>query len=260
MVFEAAVLDLHGTVYRGDRLLPGAADGVRALRDAGLDVLFCSNNPTRTPADYAATLREFGVSAAPDRVLTAGVLTREYLRANHATDRVYVVGEAGLVDQLEGVDLTDDPAAAEVLLGSIDRSLSYDRLADALRAVRTGIEAFLGTDPDRVVPAGPTEADLLPGSGAVVGAVAATVGREPDLVLGKPSAVAVDAARDRLGCPPDRWLVVGDRLDTDVALGARAGATTALVETGVHGEEDLPGAEVSPDHVLDSLGAVGRVL
>jgi len=256
MTHSAAVLDLHGTVYRGDRLVPGAETGLEALAAAGLERLFFSNNPTRTPAAFADELAGMGVDATADEVLTAGVVTASYLRAHHADDAIYVVGEAGLLEQLAEFHLTEDPRRAEVLLASIDRQFSYDRLTEALRALESGA-TFLGTDPDRTIPAGP---EPMPGSGAIVGAIAATVGRDPKTTLGKPAVPAARAALDRLEAHPSECLVVGDRLDTDVALGERIGATTVLVETGIHDREDVADADVEPDFVLESLAGIDRVL
>lgn len=256
MTHSAAVLDLHGTVYRGDRLVPGAETGLESLAAAGLERLFFSNNPTRTPAAFADELAGMGVDATADEVLTAGVVTAAYLRDHHADDAIYVVGEAGLRDQLAEFRLTRDPRRADVLLASIDRQFSYDSLTEALRAIESGA-TFLGTDPDRTVPAGP---DPMPGSGAIIGAVAATAGRDPETMLGKPAPPAAQAALDRLETRPSDCLVVGDRLDTDVVLGERIGATTALVETGIHDREDVAGADVEPDFVLESLAEIDRVL
>jgi 4-nitrophenyl phosphatase len=108
-----------------------------------------------------------------------------------------------------------------------------------------------------VIPA--AEGDL-PGSGAIINAVAGVVGRDPDVMLGNPSKPARRIVRERLGLPPGDCLVVGDRLDTDIALGERAGMTTALVRTGVTDDRDLERSGVRPDYVLDSLADVGSVL
>jgi len=253
---DAAIVDLHGTVYRRDGAVPGAGRGLSALSDAGVETLFFSNNPTRTPGELVDELADCGLSASADRVLTAGVVTVEYLREHHDGDAVFLLGESGLRDQLREFELTGDPRAADVLVVSIDRSISYDRLTAALRAVESGA-TFLGTDPDRTIPVGPEPA---PGSGAVIGAVAATVGRPPDAMLGKPAGPAAAAAVDRIDADPDRCLVVGDRLDTDVALGERIGATTVLVETGIHDRTDRHEHDVDPDHVLESLGEIGDLL
>jgi len=258
MTPAGAIVDLDGTVYRGDSLLPGAADAVDRLRTAGLDILFFSNNPTRDGGAYVDRLRDLGVDVRPDEACSAGDVTTRYLERHHRDDAIMLVGSPGLRDQFRraGLRLTTDPGETEVLVGSWTREFGYEDMLAALRAVDEDT-AFLGSDPDRTVPA---EGDEIPGSGAVVGALAATVGRDPDAVLGKPSEAALEFALDRLGLSPAECLVVGDRLGTDVALGERAGMTTALVLSGVTDADEVARSDVEPDYVLDSLADVGTVL
>jgi 4-nitrophenyl phosphatase len=259
MTIRGAVVDVDGTLVRGDDPIPGSRAGLAALRDAGARPLFVSNNPTRAPAAYRDRLRDAGIDATAADVVTAGTTTVAYLREHHPDDRLFVVGESGLRTQLSGagLDLVDDPDAAEVVVASIDREFTYERLRDALWALSDDDVAFVGTDPDAVIPASERP---VPGSGAVIGAVAAAAGRDPDAVLGKPSPTARRIVRERLDVPPESCLVVGDRLDTDIALGARAGMTTALVLSGVTDAGDVADADVTPDYVLDSLEDVDRVL
>lgn len=255
---EAAIVDLDGTVYRSEQLLPGAADGIELLREAGLDTLFFSNNPIKDGQAYAATLSELGIDATPEEACSAGVVTTEYLQRHHATDSIFSISAEGLTEQFEaaGLTVTDDPDACDVLVASWTPAFDYGDMEDALAAVDESTP-FLGTDPDRIVPGadGPH-----PGSGAIIGSVAAVVGRDPDQVLGKPSAAARKIALDRLGVAPEECLVIGDRLDTDLALGAEAGMTTVLVLTGVTDRSDLEKSEIQPDYVVDSLGDIGPVL
>jgi 4-nitrophenyl phosphatase len=260
MTIRGAILDLDGTVYRGGDLIPGSADAVRALRDAGIGVVFVSNNPARPLSAFAAKLRDLGVEATAEDVITSGVVTAEYLVDEHAADELFVVGGDGFRALLRdaNLSLTDDPRAADVLVASYDRGFGYDDLVDALHVLGREGTGFVGTDPDRTIPSG--DGELLPGSGAIVGAIAHTTEREPDAVLGKPSERAARAALDRLGVPAKDCLVVGDRLDTDVALGDRVGATTAVVRTGVTDDRALDTSAVKPDHVLDSLAGVTRLL
>jgi len=259
MTYRGVVLDVDGTVVRGDEPIPGAAEGLDRLADAGLRRLFVSNNPTKRPPAYADRLRRAGFDASPDEIVTAGTITTDYLADRHADDALFVVGEAALVEQLADAGLTvvANETRADAVVISIDRSFDYDRLCAVLRACSDEDVTLVGTDPDMVIPA--AEGDV-PGSGAIINAVAGVVGRDPDVVLGKPSAPARRIVRDRLGLPPGDCLVVGDRLDTDVALGERAGMTTALVRTGVTDDRDLARSDVTPDHVLDSLADVGAIL
>jgi 4-nitrophenyl phosphatase len=253
-----AIIDLDGTVYRDGALLPGADRAIERLQDRDVEILFVSNNPTEPPEGYAADLRDLGIDVDPGSVLTAGLVTREYLEANHDDDRIYLVGEESLREQLTPFTLVADPTAADVVLASIDRSFTYDRLWEVSRAFQEADPAFVGTDPDRLIPV--SEDELAPGSGAIVGAIAATVGRDPDPMLGKPSPETAGAVADRLEADPADCVVIGDRLDTDIALGDRLGARTVLVRTGAHTEADLPGHDATPDHIIDSLGDLPGVL
>ncbi|MFB6102877.1 MAG: HAD-IIA family hydrolase [Haloplanus sp.] len=259
MTYRGVVLDVDGTVVRGDEPIPGATEGIERLNTAGLRRLFVSNNPTKRPPAYADRLGRAGFDVAPEEIVTAGTITTSYLAERHADDALFVVGERALVEQLTDAGLTvvTDETRADTVVVSIDRSFDYERLCAALRACADGEATLVGTDPDMVIPA--AEGDL-PGSGAIINAVAGVVGRDPDVVLGKPSDPALRVVRDHLGVAPESCLVVGDRLDTDVALGERAGMTTALVRTGVTDDDDLAASDVTPDYVLDSLADIGTVL
>lgn len=258
MSLRAAIVDLDGTVYRGDQLVPGAPAAIRELREAGLEVLFFSNNPTRTPEEYVSKLADLDIETSPDRVLTSGVLTAEFLADRHSSESIYLIGEEGLSRQFHDVTLTDDPVEAEVVVASIDRSFTYERLTGGLRALETGAHPFIATDPDRTIPG--ADGTSLPGSGAIVGALSAAADRDPDYVMGKPGDFAVEAALERLDVPAESCLVIGDRLDTDIAMGGSNGMRTALVLTGAHKEWDIDRFRDTPDSVLDSIANIGNLL
>ncbi len=256
--FDAALVDLDGTVVHGGSLLDGALAGVDALRAAGLDLLFLTNNPTRSPAGWADHLSEPGLSVAPDEVLTSAEATVRYLDEHHAGARALPVAGPAVVEQLQAADVTlvEDPSAAEVVVAGYHAGFDYAEMTKGLRALLDGA-TLVGTDPDRWVP---TDAGPIPGSGAVTNAVAGAAEVDPEAVLGKPSRETIDLAMDRVGVDPERCLLVGDRLDTDVAMGERAGATTALVLTGAATRSDVEAVDVRPDYVLESLAEVERVL
>ncbi|WP_126663536.1 HAD-IIA family hydrolase [Haloterrigena salifodinae] len=256
--YEAAILDVDGTIVRGEELLPNATNGLRDLEDAGVDRLLFSNNPTRGSDHYGAKLEPHGIDVDPATVLTSATVSAEYLATTHPDATVYLVGSDRLRAILEEatVGLTDDPDAADVVLGSFDEEFTFGTLWESLRALE-GDVPFYGTDPDATIPIDDGE---IPGSGAILAAMEAVAGREPDAILGKPSSVAAAAAMDRLNAAPDRTLVVGDRLNTDIALGERAGMTTALVLTGVTDRADVESSEIQPDHVLESLADVATLL
>lgn len=260
MSYRGVVLDLDGTVYRGTDPLPGAVEAIDSFRAAGLSLLCFSNNPTETRHDYVERLGEMGIDIDVDEVLSAGTVTTDYLASEHADDDIFLIGSPALREQFETADLhlVADAEAADVLVASWDAEFDYGSLTAGLRGLQDGDTTFIGSDPDRVVPSGGDR--LIPGSGAIIGAIEATTGRAVDRVMGKPSPEAVEAATDALGLPPEDCLLVGDRLDTDVALGERAGMTTVLVLTGITERADVEESDFTPDYVVDSLADVPALL
>lgn len=256
--YEGAIVDLDGTVYLGDSLISGADRGVAALRESGAAVLFVTNKAIERRAVYRDKLGKLGVPARTEDVMTSSAMAGSYLAEHHPRARVFVVGETPLRRELADHDvrLTDDPDEAAVLLASMDRQFDYDRLTDALHAMDDDT-VFLATNPDRTCP---TENGEIPDCGAMVGAIEGATGHELHGVLGKPSQTAIDAASTALGVASERCLVVGDRLETDVRMGNRAGMTTVLVLTGVTDRKTLERSSIRPDHVVDSLADVGEVL
>jgi len=248
---RGVVLDVDGTLVRGETAIPGAAEAVSRLR-ATCEVALVSNNPIKPPAAYAERLGRHDIPVDPERVLTSGTVTADHLAAEHPEDTHFVVGAPGFLELLDdrGLDTTDDPEAADVVVGSYDAEFDYDRLAESLWALDDESARFVGTDPDVTIP---TDDKPLPGSGAIIGAMANVAERDPDLVAGKPAAPAREAVLETLGLPPEDVLVVGDRLNTDIALGAEGGMRTALVLTGVATREEVEDSEVRPDHVVESI-------
>lgn len=251
MDYRGVIVDLDGTVYRGETLIPGVSEAIESLRDRGLSLLFLTNNPTRTRESYAEHLDAMGLRIAPEEVLSAGTVTTRYLLANHATDQVFVIGSSGLREQFEcaGIEMTDDPALADVVVTSHDHTFDYEDLTEGLWALDHA-EAFIGTDPDLVYPN--DDGRPLPGSGAITTAVAGVADREPDAVLGKPAPETVEIVLETIDHSPEDWLVVGDQPSTDIAFGKQAGMATLLVRSGLTGR-DSETIDPQPDYVIDSL-------
>ena len=257
-MLRGAIIDLDGTVYVGEDILDGARVGIEMLNEAGVDLLFLSNNPVKSGQRYIERLIESGLDVSESEAYSSGDVTVSYLHDHHDDDRILCIGSEGLCDQLQavGLELVDSPPC-DVVIASWTAGFDYDDMRRTLAAADDDT-VFLGTDPDRTYQA--TGDVLVPGSGAIIGALAATLGRDPDAILGKPSAVTRNRALARLGHSPEECLVVGDRLDTDLAMGERAGMTTALVLTGVTERQDVEDSPVQPDYVLEDLGEVDRVL
>lgn len=241
------VCDLDGVVYLADAAVPGAGDSLATVEQRGYRVLFATNAPLRTPEAVAAHIAAVtGYPAAASQVVTSAAVAAEILSPADAP--VLVVGEAGLSTTLSrhGLALTSDPDRARTVVVGLDRHLTYDHLRAASSALLGGAR-FVACNRD---PTYPTERGLWPGGGALVAALETASGRRAE-VVGKPEAPMREALRRRLS-PGPTW-VIGDRAETDLAIGREEGWTTVLVLTGVvaHPAQVPPGLQ--PDLVLSSL-------
>ncbi len=250
-VYRGYAMDLDGTVYLGDRLLPGADRAVNALRRAGARVVFLSNNPLYTREQYAEKLTRLGIPTPPGDVLNSSLALVRYLSRTSPGARLFVIGERAIQEELvaAGFLLTDRPEEVEYVVACFDRTFDYAKLRTGFLALRRGAR-FVATNRD---PYCPTPDGGLPDAGAVVAALEAASGRRLEQVAGKPSRVMAEVLLERLGTAPQDTLVVGDRLETDVALGRAMGSRTAVVLTGVTTEELLSRCEDAPDFVLRTL-------
>jgi len=249
--FDGYGLDLDGTVYLGDDLLPGAGEAIAALRAAGARIVFVTNRPLETAADYAAKLTRLGVPAEPQDVLTAVDALVRYLHERHPGRAVLPVAEEPVIARLreEGFPIAG-PEEADVVVVSFDRTFDYAKLHAAYRAVRERGAAIVATNPD---PYCPTPDGGLPDCAAMLAAIEACTGARAEAIVGKPSAHMAVAFLDRLGVDPSRAAVVGDRLATDIAMGRHIGAAGILVLSGATRAEDVDGADIRPDHVVSGI-------
>ncbi len=250
--FSGYAFDLDGTIYLGDSLLPHAADTIRRIRATGARVVFMTNKPLETAADYAAKLSVLGIDAAAGDVVTALDSLLLYLDERHGRATILPVAEPLVAETLSqrGFAITADPAAAELVVASFDRTFDYAKLNSAYRALRLYGAALIGTNPD---PYCPTSDGGLPDCAAMLAAIEACSGVKAEAVLGKPSSYMARAVLTRLDVPPEQAAMVGDRLATDVAMARSAGLTGILVLTGATLPDDVHRSSVKPDFVLHGL-------
>ncbi|GBD15782.1 Acid sugar phosphatase [bacterium HR26] len=247
---RALVFDMDGVLYRGNTRLPHVRELLEQLDRRGVPYAMVTNNSTRTPAQYAEKLAGMGISTLAERILTSSLVTRAWLEQRYPRGtRVYIVGMESLQEAILG-DGYFTPAGtdAEVVVSGADFSLTYDKLRIATLAIRRGAH-YVATNPDKTFP---SEEGLIPGAGAIIAALVAATDVTP-VVIGKPEPAIMLRAAALLGVEPAQVLAIGDRLDTDVLAGRRAGFRTALVLTGVATPADLDGGEVRPDLVLPDL-------
>jgi len=249
--YDCFLFDLDGVLLRGEMAVPGAVEAVQQVRARGARVVFVTNNSARIPEEIATRLSRVGIRAEPGEVVTSALATAELLAGDGARS-AFVVGERGIRDALAhgGIDVLDgEPEAVDAVVVGWDRAADFAKLRTACLLVQRGAR-LVATNADVAYPA---PDGLWPGAGALLSVVTLTTGVEPE-VVGKPSPALFRTALHRAG--GGRPLVIGDRLDTDVAGAAAIGWDSLLVLTGVSREADLATSEKHPTYV----GADLRVL
>jgi phosphoglycolate/pyridoxal phosphate phosphatase family enzyme len=249
------VFDLDGVVYRGHTLLPGAKKTIAWLRDQGVRIFFLTNNSTLTRKEYVHRLEGFGISCSKEMIYSSAYACALYLRENEGPrPRVLVVGEGGLRTELQrvGVEVVTQLRGKDVgyVVVGMDRKISYRKLADAHLAISRGAK-FIASNRDPIYP---VEKGVIPGGGTIVAAIE-TASQQKPLVIGKPSPYILKVLLRKEKIRPKECLLVGDRLDTDVVCGRRAGVWTVIVLTGVTSAEEIAQApaRLKPHWVLNSI-------
>ena len=254
------VLDMDGTIYLGDKILPGAIEFVKTARESGRKVAFFTNNASHTTEFYVQKLTKLGFSPTPDEIMTSGDVTIEFLKRHRAGKSVYLVGTPELVENFRenGIPMLEgNEDKADIVVTSFDTTLTYEKMDNACRLVRNGAE-YLSTHPDFNCP---TETGFIPDSGAIAAFVTASTGKTPTY-FGKPYRETVEMISEATGVSVDKMCIFGDRLYTDIALGKKHGVTAVLVYSGETTPEDVEAATVAekPDYAFPSLDEVDQVM
>jgi phosphoglycolate/pyridoxal phosphate phosphatase family enzyme len=272
VLIKAVIFDLDGVIYRGRTPFPGASATLDALRSQHCPAYFFTNNSTRSRESYVALLAGFGIASDPDHIVTSASLTVDYLRAQYAgrAPTIHVVGEEGLREELRRAGFRVvarlPKRGVEVVVVGMDRRFTYAKLHVAQQALLGGAE-FIATNRDATYP---VEGNVIPGGGSIVAAVAAAAEREP-ITMGKPSEWSGRLIARHAGIAPSEMLMVGDRIETDIVMGRRAGLWTVMVLTGISTLEEalatpephqpqwvIPSIAEVPD-LIAALAAGGRV-
>ncbi len=247
---KALVLDMDGVLWRENEAIGDLNATFTKFANAGLKVLMATNNSTKTPQQYVEKLASLGAHVSIDQIITSAMGVA-YLLQKRFPQRgaLYVVGEPSLKTTLEEAGFTISEKNPVAVVAAVDRSISFEKLKIATLLIRSGVP-FYAANPDRTFP---TPEGLIPGSGAILAALVASTDVEP-LIAGKPSPTLYDFALERLRTRPEETLAVGDRLETDILGGQRAGLHTALVLSGISSKEE--GLAWSPkiDLIVPQLG------
>ena len=246
---------MDGVIYRGSRLIDGAAEFVELLRQRGIPFLFLTNNSQRTRRDVAHKLTRMGIPSDADDVFTCGIATARYLAQRHPGGTAYVIGENGLTSALFKNNFTVVDDDADFVVVGEGRTMSFEMIEKGVRLVQKGAK-LIATNLD---PTCPTEQGIRPGCGAIVSMIEKATGKKA-FSVGKPSPVMMRAARKQLGLTTDQTIMVGDTMETDILGGAQMGYRTVLVLSGETAEEDLADYAYSPDYIVPSIAHIPGLL
>ena len=246
---RAILMDMDGVLWRDTEAIGSLPAILAAISAKGLKAAFVTNNATRTIEQYQEKFRGFGVEVQAEQIQTSAMAAAHVLSQQfQCGGQVYVIGETGLIDALKKHDFRVAERDCLAVVVGLDRQLTYEKLRIATRLIRGGA-TFIGTNPDKTLPSPTGE---VPGAGTILAALEASTGVSPT-VIGKPGTALLEAAMEQLGVKPEETLMVGDRIDTDVAAGQKAGCQTALVLTGITSEQAAHAWKPAPNYIEKDL-------
>jgi 4-nitrophenyl phosphatase len=250
---KALILDMDGVIWKAEAPIGDLAEIFARIQALGLKYVFATNNGTKTPEQYAQRLVEFGVNAEPWQVVTSALgVTHMLAQKFPRGTKIFMIGENGVHQALteKGFEIlsVDDAPNAQVVVMGLDRDIDFAKMLEATLLVRRGIP-FYATNPDKTFP---TPRGEIPGAGAWISVITTATNVEP-IYAGKPYPFMMELSLEMLGTKNKETLVVGDRLETDIAAGQAVVCPTALVLSGVATRELANAWLPKIDIIVDDL-------
>ncbi len=246
------LLDMDGTIYLGDKLIPGAKEFLRAIKGAGKRYIFLTNNSSKNKNIYVEKLRGLGIEADPEEIFTSGEATTRYLKKEKKAARIYLLGTQALEEEFEREGFILEKRRQReidyVVLG-FDTTLTYEKIWGACEYIAEGVD-YIATHPDLNCPL--PDGKFMPDAGAMAALIHASTGKKPK-VIGKPNREIVESIMSKYSLDKEDILMVGDRLYTDILMGKKAGIATALVYSGESKEEDYKNSQIRADYTFESV-------
>lgn len=257
-MFKAVILDLDGTVYRGNTVIKGVPEAIVKLRKAGFKIFFLSNSSTNSRKQQSKKLKSMSIPCAVREMYNSAYATASYIKHHYPRAKVYVISEGGLQDELTLIGLKVlDSENANIVATGLDRKLTFDKLSIALRAIRNGA-LFIASNADRIYP---TEKGILPGSGTIAAFLEYGSGKKP-IVIGKPETHLVEAVLEDNKLKRNEVLIVGDNLESDLKVAKKMKMKCALVLSGLTKQKDIKKLKKKdrPDFVLKTVVDLPEIL
>jgi HAD superfamily hydrolase (TIGR01450 family) len=246
---DCFLVDLDGTIYKGDRLLPGSQKLIETFYSLSKGYLFLTNNSSVNSDLAAARLSRIGLPTSTEKVLTSGEATAHYLDRIHPGARVFVIGTPALEEAFAARGFTLTENNPEFLILGFDTSLTYAKLWKMCELVYSGIP-YIATNPDRTCF---YESGFMPEIAPMIAYIESAAGRKPSTVIGKPNRMMAELAADVTGYPLTSMAIIGDSIETDIAMGKNAGIPTILILSGDTKLDDVHQGTVQPDYIFNNL-------
>ena len=243
------MLDMDGTFYLGNQILPGSLEFLDAVEQTGRQVLFLTNNSSKSADHYIQKLRGMNVREPFLNILTSGQAAARYCLEHFAGKKAFLLGNHILAGEFEKFGVPVDNEHPDYVVIAFDTELDYAKMCAVCDAVRSGLP-YIATHPDYNCP---TETGFIPDIGAIIAFIKASTGREPDLIIGKPYGGIVKDALQVTGLKTEQLAMCGDRLYTDIATGVNFGMTSILVMSGETTWDDLAQSQVKPHLIFGRL-------
>lgn len=246
--YKGYIIDLDGTMYKGDTRIPTAEKFVRDLIDQKSPFIFLTNNATKTPEMIAQHLTSLvGEVIGVHQVYTSSLAVIDYLKAHHAKDKIFVIGEPAFKALVNEAGLEQVQSnQADVVIQGLNRQTDYEELKLAVQSILKGAD-YLVTNEDRLIPQGE---QFIPSSGAITAFIEHATSKKGN-IFGKPHQPIMDGAMAQLDLNKEDVLLIGDNYETDIQAGIRYGVDTLMLLTGVSTHEDITQGE--PTYLLEDL-------
>lgn len=249
---KSFILDMDGVIYTGSKLIPGAKDFVRRLKQGNFNFLFLTNNSYFTPKQLSDRLSGMGINVTEDCFYTSAMATASFLTTQKSMDcSAYVIGGQGIIEEFEKHKITVTSENPDYVVLAETEEYDYKKIIEATHLIREGAK-FIATNSDLT---GPSLRGPVPACGALVAPIEKVTGRKP-YFLGKPNPAMMFWARKKMGVHSANCFMIGDRMDTDIIGGLESGMTTCLVLTGVTTRKNMNCFPYQPDYIFNNLGEI----
>ncbi|MGN1045168.1 MAG: HAD-IIA family hydrolase [Candidatus Methanomethylophilaceae archaeon] len=249
------VFDMDGTVYIGERPIPGAVEFISELNRRGIDYRFLTNNSSHGRRFYSDRLTRMGFDIDPSSILTSTAATAAFVKDRYPGCSVYPVGVPDFVEEIGSAGIPVDGDDPDIVLLAFDRTITYDKINRAYKLLKKG-KTFIATHPDNLCPA---EDGYDIDIGPFIRMFEQMTGAEAT-VVGKPNPAMLEMAAKDMGCGMEDIVMVGDRLYTDIRMAYDCGVRSVAVLSGEMTREDISGSDIVPTYICDSVSDILRIL